>query len=122
MRNSAHGQALAGLERGAGGGGGGGGFGFIGGAYAAPAQPRGGGAGGNPYGGLPDTGAFQRPLDGGVNQSWNRSVTNNMSMKTDIKVDGAADPATTAALIGSRVDINHRNFADRLRNFQGAAQ
>ena len=121
MRSSAHGQALAGLERGAGGGGGGG-FGFIGGAYAAPAQPRGGGAGGNPYGGLPDTGAFQRPLDGGVNQAWNRSVTNNMSMKTDIKVDGAADPATTAALIGSRVDINHRNFADRLRNFQGAAQ
>ncbi len=76
----------------------------------------------SPFGGLPGPDSFRKPLDGGINQNWNRTTTNNLSLKTDIKVDGAADPATTAALIGSRVDVNHRNFADRLRNFQGAAQ
>ena len=96
-----------------------GGGGFIGSAYAAPSQrlrPD------NPYGGLPEAGMFQRPLDGGINQSWNRQTTNNMSFKTDIKVDGAADPEATAALIGSRIDGSHRTFARTIRNFQGAAQ
>jgi hypothetical protein len=56
---------------------------------------------------------------GGPNvTSWHNPITNNISQKVEIKIDGADSPGATGAAVGSQMK---RTNADLTRNMQGAA-